>query len=96
MEILKIVETLQQPGFELLNYKLGATFACAVEEAVSLLIAQGERIADLEDKLEKLNATELTPKDIQFFQSPEMVAICKRIRIAFENGTLKPHKGGSQ
>ena len=71
MEILRIVETLQEPGFELLNYKLGATFACAVEEAVSLLVSQGERITDLEDKLEKLNATGLTPKEIEFFQSPQ-------------------------
>lgn len=91
MEILKIVETLQSVTPDLISYKLGATFACAVEEAVSLLIAQGEPIADLEDKLEKLNATGLTEEDISFFQSPEMVAICKRIRIAFENGTLKNH-----
>lgn len=88
MEILKIVETLQQPGFELLNYKMGATFACAVEEAVSLLIAQGERIADLEDKLEKLNATGLTPEDIAFFQSPKMVEVCKLINSAVERGAL--------
>ena len=88
MEILKIVETLQEPGFELLNYKLGATFACAVEGAVSLLVSQGERIADLEDKLEKLNATGLTPKDIEFFQSPKMVEICKSIRAAAERGAL--------
>lgn len=88
MEILRIVETLQEPGFELLNYKLGATFACAVEEAVSLLVSQGERIADLEDKLEKINATGLTPKDIEFFQSPKMVEICKRITGAAERGAL--------
>lgn len=88
MEILKIVETLQEPGFELLNYKLGATFACAVEEAVSLLVSQGERIADLEDKLEKINATGLTPKDIEFFQSPKMVEVCKLINSAVERGAL--------
>lgn len=89
MEILKVVETLQQPGFELLNYKLGATFACAVEEAVSLLVSQGERIADLEDKLEKINATGLTEEDISFFQSPEMVAICKRIsKMNLKRGTI--------
>lgn len=90
MEILKIVETLQSITPDLISYKLGATFACAVEEAVSLLVTQGERIADLETKLQALNATELRPEDIAFFQSPEMVAICKRIRIAVENGTLKP------
>lgn len=88
MEILRIVETLQEPGFELLNYKLGATFAYAVEEAVSLLIAQGERIADLEDKLEKLNATGLTPEDIAFPQSPKMVEVCKLINSAVERGAL--------
>ena len=88
MEILRIVETLQEPGFELLNYKLGATFACAVEEAVSLLVSQGERIADLEDKLEKLNATGLTPEDIAFFQSPKMVEVCKLINSAVERGAL--------
>ncbi|MBQ6952057.1 MAG: hypothetical protein IJN44_11275 [Clostridia bacterium] len=88
MEILKIVETLQSVTPDLISYKLGATFACAVEEAVSLLIAQGERIADLEVKLEKLNATGLTPKDIEFFQSPKMVFICKRIRAAAERGDL--------
>ena len=88
MDILKIVETLQEPGFELLNYKIGAPFACAVEEAVSLLVSQGERIADLEDKLEKLNATGLTPEEIQFFQSPKMVEICKRICAAHERGAL--------
>ena len=88
MEILKIVETLQEPGFVLLNYKMGAEFAQAVEDAVSLLVAQGERIADLDDKLEKLNATGLTPEEIQFFQSPEMVEICKRICAAHERGAL--------
>ena len=88
MEILKIVKTLQEPGFVLLNYKMGAEFAQAVEDAVSLLVAQGERIADLDDKLEKLNATGLTPEEIQFFQSPEMVEICKRICAAHERGAL--------
>lgn len=88
MEILKIVETLQEPGFVLLNYKMGAEFAQAVEDAVSLLVAQGEQIADLEDKLEKLNATGLPPEEIQFFQSPKMVEICKRICAAHERGAL--------
>lgn len=88
MEILKIVETLQQPGFELLNYKLGATFACAVEEAVSLLISQGERITDLEDKLAAVGASGLTPDEVRFFKSPVMVDICRRIRAAAERGAL--------
>lgn len=88
MEILKIVKTLQEPGFVLLNYKMGAEFAQAVEDAASLLIAQGERIADLEDKLEKLNATGLTPEDIAFFQSPKMVEVCKLINSAVKRGAL--------
>ena len=64
------------------SVKLGAPYAEAINEAVSLLIAQGERIADLEDKLEKLNATGLTPEDIAFFQSPKMVEICKAVLVA--------------
>lgn len=51
MEILKIIETLQSITPDLISYKLGAPFAHAVEEAVSLLVAQGERIADLEAQL---------------------------------------------
>ena len=62
--------------------KLGAPYAEAINEAVSLLVSQGERIADLEDKLEKLNATGLTPEEIQFFQSPKMVEICRAILVA--------------
>ena len=62
--------------------KLGAPYAEAINEAVSLLVSQGERIADLEDKLEKINATGLTPKDIEFFQSPKMVEICRAILVA--------------
>ncbi|MBQ6952126.1 MAG: hypothetical protein IJN44_11625 [Clostridia bacterium] len=88
MEILKIVATLQEPSFEMVSYKMGAPYAEAINEAVSLLVAQGERIADLEDKLDKLNATGLTPEDIAFFQSPKMVDICKRIRAAAERGAL--------
>lgn len=64
------------------SVKLGAPYAEAINEAVSLLIAQGERIADLEDKLEKLNATGLTPEHIAFFQSPKMVEICKAVLVA--------------
>ena len=88
MEILKIVETLQSVTPDLISYKLGAPFAEAVNEAVSLLVAQGEHIADLEDKLEKINATGLTPEDIAFFQSPKLADICKRIRAAAERGAL--------
>ena len=64
------------------SVKLGAPYAEAINEAVSLLIAQCERIADLEDKLDKINATGLTPEDIAFFQSPKMVDICKAILVA--------------
>ena len=88
MEILKVIETLQSESFDLLSYKMGATYADAVTEAVSLLVAMGERIVDLEAELETLNATGLTPEDIAFFQDPKMVEICKRIHAAFEKGLL--------
>ena len=51
MDILKIVETLQLYSEDLIGYKLDNVFASAVSDAVSLLISQGEQIADLENKL---------------------------------------------
>ena len=51
MEILKIVEVLQSYTEDAVAYKLDSRFACAVTEAVALLIGQGEQIADLENKL---------------------------------------------
>jgi hypothetical protein len=51
MEILKIIEELQSYGEDFLTYKLDGDFANAVTEAVSLLISQGEQIADLQNEL---------------------------------------------
>lgn len=51
MDILKIIQTLQTYSEDFVAYKLDGRFAHAVTEAVSLLIEQGERIADLEAKL---------------------------------------------
>ena len=51
MDILKIIQALQTYSEDVVAYKLDSRFACAVTEAVSLLVEQGERIADLEAKL---------------------------------------------
>lgn len=84
MEIMKIIQTLQEPGFEVVAYKLGAPFAASVDEAVALLISQGERIADLETELSALEGVGLTPEELAFFRSPRMVEICKRLYDAVE------------
>lgn len=55
MTILKIIEALQSYSEDVLAYKLDGGFANAVTEAVSLLIGQGEQIADLENKLATVN-----------------------------------------
>lgn len=55
MDILKIVEGLQSYSESLIGCKLDLEFAEAVTEAVSLLISQGEQIADLENKLATVN-----------------------------------------
>lgn len=55
MEIFKIIEKLQIYSEEFIAYKLDGQFANAVTEAVSLLIGQGEQIADLENKLATVN-----------------------------------------
>lgn len=51
MTILKIIETLQIYSEDFIAYKLDGGFANAVTEAVSLLIGQGEQIADLQNEL---------------------------------------------
>ena len=51
MTILKIIEELQSYGEDFLTYKLDGGFANAVTEAISLLIGQGEQIADLQNEL---------------------------------------------
>lgn len=55
MTILEIIETLQNYSEDFIAYKLDSRFANAVTEAVSLLISQGEQIADLENKLSTVN-----------------------------------------
>lgn len=57
MEILKIVEALQGYSEDTVAYKLDSRFAFAVTEAVRLLVEQGERLAELDNKPEvKTNA----------------------------------------
>ena len=51
MEIFKIVQTLQSCSTDFIAYKMGSEFAYAVEEAVALMIQQGEQIAQLEERL---------------------------------------------
>ena len=51
MTILKIIEALQSYSEDVLAYKLDGGFANAVTDAVSLLIRQGEQIADLQNEL---------------------------------------------
>lgn len=48
MEILKIIQQLQSYSEDVVAENMGSDFARAVTEAVSLLISQGERIAELE------------------------------------------------
>ena len=55
MNILKTVEALQSYSESLIGYKLDLEFAEAVTDSVKLLVEQGERIADLENKLATVN-----------------------------------------
>lgn len=48
MDILEIVKTLESYSEDVVAYKLDGRFANAVTEAVALLVAQGEIIADLQ------------------------------------------------
>lgn len=48
MDILEIVKTLESYSEDTVAYKLDSKFAHAVTEAVDLLVAQGEIIADLQ------------------------------------------------
>ena len=51
MNILKIAEVLESYSESHISCKLDLEFAEAVTEAVSLLISQGEQIADLQNEL---------------------------------------------
>ena len=61
MEILKIIETLQSYSEDVVKYKLDGKFAHAVTEAVELLVTQGEKIAELEEKTRWVPVTERLP-----------------------------------
>lgn len=63
MEILKIIETLQSYSEDVVKYKLDGKFAHAVTEAVELLVTQGEKIAELEEKNRWVPVTEPPKKD---------------------------------
>lgn len=83
MDILKIIETLQSFSDELVSYKMGGEFSYAVTEAVNLLIEQGERITDLENKLATVNGGWI-PVSLGFL--PER----GQEIIACSGGVLKP------
>lgn len=57
MEIMKIITTLQSFDEGYIMYKMGDEFATAVTEAVKLLVAQGERIAELEAAADREDLT---------------------------------------
>lgn len=63
MEIMKILKALEQPSQELITDKMGSEFADAVNDAMALLISQGERIAELEEQHRWIPVTERLPED---------------------------------
>lgn len=75
MDIFKVVETLQSYSGDLIGYKLDNVFAEAVTEAVSLLISQGEQIADLENKLATVNGG-WVPVELGFFPEEDGRYLC--------------------
>lgn len=56
MNILKIAEVLESYSESHISCKLDLEFTEAVTEAVSLLISQGEQIADLQNELRQIKA----------------------------------------
>jgi hypothetical protein len=83
MDILKIIEALQSFSEDMVTYKLGGEFSCAVTEAVNLLVEQGERITDLENKL-------ATPKGGWFPVSLGFLPEQGQEVIVCDGGVLKP------
>lgn len=61
MEILKVVEALQSYQEEVIAYKTESRFAHTVQEAISLLIGQGEQIADLQNEARWIPVSERCP-----------------------------------
>lgn len=82
MEIMKIIQTLQDNSAEIAA--CNAEVMAAVDAAIPLLIAQGERIADLEAQLSALDDVGITPEELAFFRSERMSEILKRIYALYE------------
>ena len=75
MTILEIIETLQIYSEDFIAYKLDGQFANAVTEAVSLLISQGEQIADLENKLATVNGGWI-PTSLGLYPDKQRTYLC--------------------
>lgn len=91
MEILKIIETLQSYSENVVAYKLDGAFAGAVTEAVALLVAQGEKIAELEEKNRWVPVTEGLPEDderLTFYDDGRMR--CTTVLAYTEYGRIIP------
>ena len=89
MDILKIVEALQSYSEDVVAYKLDSRFACAVTEAVELLVAQGEQIADLENNPTiKTNADRIrgmSDQEIAYFLSRYAVSAANLRMMGIED-----------
>lgn len=80
MEILKIAEALQAYSEDTLAEKTDSYFAYAVSEAVSLLIGQGEKIADLENELKDERYRHDRVQDFEVSEAEELRKARERIR----------------
>lgn len=83
MEILKIVEALQSYTEDVVAYKLDSRFACAVTEAVKLLVEQERREHDQtkEDRESAESALKAAEQGKQAAEA-ELVAAQKRLKMA--------------
>lgn len=61
MDILKIVRALESTPIEIITHDMNCEFTTAVSEAASLLVSQGERIAELEEQNRWIPVTERLP-----------------------------------
>lgn len=80
MTILKIIEALQSYSEDVLAYKLDGGFANAVTEAVSLLISQGEQIADLQNELQDERHRHDRYVDFELAEAEELRLAKKQLR----------------
>ena len=62
MDILKLVEALEKTSREIITYEVNCEYSEAINEAVSLLVKQGERIAELEAQARWIPVTERMPQ----------------------------------